>query len=39
LRHIVQWQFSAPDSGPVISYWTPPQRQLPRNIKLPDEQG
>jgi hypothetical protein len=34
-RHIEQWQLSASDSGPVISYRMPPQRQLPCNIEAP----
>ena len=28
-------QLSAPDSGPLISYRTPPHKQLPRNIHAP----
>jgi hypothetical protein len=34
LRHSEQWQFNGLDSGPVISNFTPPQRQLPRTVVM-----
>src|SRR5262249_42245442 len=33
-RHSEQWQLSGLESGPVISNFTPPQRQLPRTVLI-----
>src|SRR5690242_19633470 len=38
-RHLEQWQWPARISGPVISYLTPPHRQLPRMTDMHSSGG